>query len=186
MERLHLTLAELEDGLDEIRRSPADNGVVRMIVRHAARIDAKCSRRSIGPGRGAGGRRLEQDRQLDDAGRLPAPGDADLAIMNVRCVALLAQSESALVRWLATSCYCDLDLSSDNLPPRGAPEGGGERRTRGDGCAAHRVQAVRQRYGTDATKFVNSPEGKRLHLRGVNARVIAPGMIKTGDVVQKL
>ena len=43
-----------------------------------------------------------------------------------------------------------------------------------------------ERYGTDATKFVNSPEGKRLHLRGINARVITPGLVKTGDVLRKI
>ena len=42
------------------------------------------------------------------------------------------------------------------------------------------------RFGVDATKFVNSPRGLALHLRGINARVIAPGRIRTGDRIQKL
>ena len=32
-----------------------------------------------------------------------------------------------------------------------------------------------ERYGTDATKFVNSKEGKRLHLRGIYAKVVEAG-----------
>jgi MOSC domain-containing protein YiiM len=35
-------------------------------------------------------------------------------------------------------------------------------------------------------KFVNSPEGKRLHLRGINARVIQAGTIRVGDLAQKI
>ena len=35
-------------------------------------------------------------------------------------------------------------------------------------------------------KFVNSPEGKQLHLRGINARVIQAGTIRVGDAVSKV
>ncbi|MFZ1770029.1 MAG: MOSC domain-containing protein, partial [Caldilinea sp.] len=42
------------------------------------------------------------------------------------------------------------------------------------------------RFGTDAVKFVNSPEGKALHLRGVNAKVVQGGTIRTGDAVRKI
>jgi len=42
------------------------------------------------------------------------------------------------------------------------------------------------RFGADAMKFVNSPVGKDLCLRGINARVVQPGTIRAGDVVKKL
>jgi MOSC domain-containing protein YiiM len=42
-----------------------------------------------------------------------------------------------------------------------------------------------ERFGLDAMKFVNSEEGKRLHLRGINARVVLPGVIRVGDIVRK-
>ena len=35
----------------------------------------------------------------------------------------------------------------------------------------------------DALRFVNSPEGKALHLRGVNARVLQSGTIRPGDAI---
>ncbi len=35
-------------------------------------------------------------------------------------------------------------------------------------------------------KFVNSPAGRQLNLRGVNARVALPGLIRVGDVVKKI
>jgi MOSC domain-containing protein YiiM len=42
------------------------------------------------------------------------------------------------------------------------------------------------RFGIEATRFVNSPLGKDLHLRGLNARVVKPGVIRTGDIARKL
>ena len=42
------------------------------------------------------------------------------------------------------------------------------------------------RFGTEALKFVNSPEGKHLHLRGLNTKVIQSGTLQVGDVVKKL
>ena len=34
-------------------------------------------------------------------------------------------------------------------------------------------------------KFVNSPLGRQLHLRGINAKVIAGGRIRVGDIARK-
>jgi hypothetical protein len=38
----------------------------------------------------------------------------------------------------------------------------------------------------EALKFVNSPEGKRMHLRGLNTRVVQAGAIQVGDPVKKI
>jgi len=35
-------------------------------------------------------------------------------------------------------------------------------------------------------KFVNSAVGRQLHLRGVNARVVQPGVIRVGDAARKI
>ena len=42
-----------------------------------------------------------------------------------------------------------------------------------------------ERYGLDALKFINSPVGKQLRLRGINAKVIRPGTIQLGDSVTR-
>ena len=42
-----------------------------------------------------------------------------------------------------------------------------------------------ERFGLDAMKWVNSEMGKELHLRGINARVVQAGAIRTGDSVSK-
>jgi MOSC domain-containing protein YiiM len=43
-----------------------------------------------------------------------------------------------------------------------------------------------ERFGRDATKFVNSPVGRELNLRGINARVVQPGVIHVGDRIKKI
>ena len=43
-----------------------------------------------------------------------------------------------------------------------------------------------ERFGVDAMKLVNSARGRELRLRGANARVVRPGVIRTGDVVRKI
>jgi len=42
------------------------------------------------------------------------------------------------------------------------------------------------RFGVEAMKFVNSPVGRELHLRGINAKVVQPGAIRVGNVAKKL
>ncbi len=79
----------------------------------------------------------------------------------------------------------DLDLSEVNLPA-------GTRLSVGSaileitaephtGCKKFRAM-----FGVDALRFVNSPLGRKLRLRGVNAKVIEPGTIRTGDEFTKL
>jgi MOSC domain-containing protein YiiM len=41
-----------------------------------------------------------------------------------------------------------------------------------------------QRFGLAAHRFVNSPEGRELRLRGMNTRVVVPGRVQVGDRVQ--
>ena len=41
------------------------------------------------------------------------------------------------------------------------------------------------RFGVDATRFVNSPEGKQRRLRGLNAKVVQAGTVRVGDLAIK-
>jgi MOSC domain-containing protein YiiM len=42
------------------------------------------------------------------------------------------------------------------------------------------------RFGAEAAAFVNATRHRDLHLRGVNARVVQRGTIRTGDRVTKI
>jgi MOSC domain-containing protein YiiM len=42
------------------------------------------------------------------------------------------------------------------------------------------------RYGLDALRVVNSPEGKKRHLRGIYFKVIKDGTLRKGDKIEKI
>ena len=42
------------------------------------------------------------------------------------------------------------------------------------------------RFGLEAMQFVNSPVGRQLNLRGINTKVVQPGVIRVGDVARKI
>jgi MOSC domain-containing protein YiiM len=62
------------------------------------------------------------------------------------------------------------------------------------GSAALKITAIphngckkfAERFGVEATQFANSKEGKRLHLRGIYARIVEPSWIMVGDLVTKV
>lgn len=179
----HLSLQELEAGMDRIRQSPAEEGVLEMIVRRPAvdrREVIQEGELSLEQGLVGDTWKTRHSRHTPDGTANP---DAQVTVMNARAVALLAQDEE---RWqlAGDQLYVDLDLSLDNLPP-------GTRLALGSAVLEVTAQPhtgcdkFAERYGAAATKFVNSPEGKRLHLRGINTRVVRAGIIHVGDRVRK-
>jgi MOSC domain-containing protein YiiM len=42
-----------------------------------------------------------------------------------------------------------------------------------------------RRFGVDALRFVNSNVGRELNLRGVYARVVTGGTVRTGDSIRR-
>ena len=179
----HLTIEQLEAGLDLIRQSPRDEGVLNLIVRRpivGAREVLEEGELSTLDGLVGDSWKTRQSARTPDG--LPHP-DMQLNIMNSRVVSLLAQDRN---RWhlAGDQLFVDLDLSEANLPP------GTELRI---GSAVIEVtdqphtgcQKFMSRFGLDAMKFVNSTVGRSLHLRGINARVVDPGAIRVGDLVTK-
>ena len=81
--------------------------------------------------------------------------------------------------------YVDLDLSDENLPP-------GTRLAIGDAIIEVTAEPHTgckkfvARFGLEAMKFVNSGLGKKINLRGINAKVIQSGQIATNNLVRKV
>jgi MOSC domain-containing protein YiiM len=180
----HLTTAQLHDGLDHIRQAPSDEGRLELIVRRPA-VD---EREVLSAGALDGSEGLVGDTWRERGSKRTPDGsahpDMQLNVMSARAAALMAQRPE---RWqlAGDQLYVDLDISERNLPP-------GTRLALGSavieitaephlGCAK-----FQKRYGTDALRFVNSPVGRELRLRGLNAKVVVPGTITRGDVVRKL
>ena len=179
----HLTTAELEAGLDEIRRSPKSDGPLKMIVRRPRVGEREAlDEGELDPVHGLVGDSWSTRRSSRTADGSPHP-DMQLNIMNARVIALVAQDES---RWhlAGDQLFLDLDLSADNLPPgTGLAIGSAVIEVTAEphtGC-----RKFVERFGLDAVKFVNSPVGQQLHLRGINAKVVHAGVIRVGDVARK-
>jgi MOSC domain-containing protein len=180
----HVTPEELEAGLDEIRRSPADSGSVALIVRRPAEGDREVvdeGTLDLEDGLVGDNWRVRGSRSMPDGSANP---DAQLTLMNARLAALVARDPERRVL-AGDQLFVDFDLSEANVPA-------GTRL--GIGSAVIEVTALPHtgcakfsaRFGSDALRFINSPVGRDLHLRGVNARIVKSGVVRTGDEVRKL
>ena len=180
----HLTLDELEAGLPGLLTSPPDRGTLELIVRRpaiGAREVLETGELDLADGLVGDTWKLRGSSRSADGGPHP---EMQINLMNSRVIDFIAQDRD---RWALAGdqLFVDLDLSAANLPP-------GTRLSMGTavievtpqphtGCAK-----FVERFGVDAMKFVNSPRGRQLSLRGINARVVRPGRIHAGDVVSKL
>jgi MOSC domain-containing protein YiiM len=180
----HLTTSELEAGLDRIRQAPKNAGVLELIVRRPA-VGARevLAVADLDAAEGVKGDTWKIRASSRTHDRSPHP-DMQLNVMSARAVALVAQERQ---RWplAGDQLFIDMDLSEQNLPPwtklslgTAIIEVTDQPHT---GCAK-----FVERFGVDAMKFVNSPVGRALRLRGLNARVVQPGIVRSGDVVRRL
>jgi MOSC domain-containing protein len=180
----HLTTAELEAGLDAIRQSPKDEGVVALIVRRP-QVDARevLEEGELDLVEGLVGDSWKVRASTRTPDGSPHP-DMQLNVMNARVIALVAGEKG---RWplAGDQLFIDMDVSQENLPP-------GTRLALGSAVIEVTDQPhtgckkFAARFGLDALKLVNSPVGRQLQLRGVNAKVAQPGVIRVGDLVKKL
>jgi hypothetical protein len=181
---VHLTTAELEAGLEHIRNAPDDHGRVELVVRRPAvdeREELDEGVLDLAEGLVGDTWRVRGSSRTPDGSANP---EMQLNVINARLSALVAVDPDR--RALAgDQLHVDLDLSTSNLPP-------GTRLSLGTavieitpqphtGCAK-----FRSRFGADALRFVNSPVGRELRLRGLNAKVVVPGVVHPGDKIRKL
>lgn len=180
----HLSESELLQGLDHIQKAPDDNGVLEMIVirpKANERVVLEQSEISFKLGVHGDNWAIKCWKTLPDGSPHP---EVQIAITNSRSVALLARDWS---RWslAGDNLYVDFNLSDENLRA-------GQRIAIGTAIleitahAHNGCKKFQQRYGDEALKFVNSPVGKKLHLRGIYAKVVRDGAIRVGDRITKV
>lgn len=177
-------MPELEAGLGSILQSPKDAGRLDLIVRRpgvdqrevldVAELDV-----SLG---------LVGDNWSTRGSSRTADGtshpDMQLNVMSSRVIDLVAPDRSRW-QWAGDQLFLDLDLSAENLPP-------GTRLALGSAIIEVTNQPHTgckkfvERFGADALKFVNSPLGRELRLRGLNARVVQAGSVRVGDIARKV
>jgi MOSC domain len=177
----HLTLAELEAGLDAVRLAPRDQGSIALIVRRprvGERELLDVAQFDVVEGLVGDSWKLRPSSRTPD--RTPHP-DMQVNIIGVRAIALMSPDRS---RWqlAGDQLFVDMDLSAENLPPGTRLEIGTAVLEVTDqphtGCGK-----FADRFGVDAMKFVNSTVGHALNLRGINARVVRNGVVRVGERV---
>jgi hypothetical protein len=173
------TRAELEAALDELRASPVGEGVLRLIVRRPLENEREVlATATLDEHEGMVGDRWN----AADFGDGPERFDTQLTLMNARAASLIAGEPE---HWppAGDQLYVELSLAGGDLPPGSRLE---------IGSAVIEITAVPhtgcgkfiRRFGVDAMKFVNSPVGRELNLRGVNAKVVRCGAVAQGDTIR--
>jgi MOSC domain-containing protein len=171
MEVRHATYAELEAALPLLRAAPRERGVLEMIVRRPASNE----REVVEAGELRAGEGLVGDRWTSASKNEP------LTLTSSRLMGLLVQTRE---RWplAGDQLYVDFDLSAENVPA-------GTRLSLGSAVIEVSAQAhtgcrkYRDRFGLDALRFISSPMGRELNLRGINARVLTGGAVRVGDAI---
>ncbi len=178
---LDAALARFEDAWADVESAPAE-GRLELIVRRPA-PDAREvlpeGRLDLVAGLEGDGWSTRGSGTMTDGSPNP---ECQITLMNVRVLEAIEPDRS---RWplAGDQLYVDLDLSEPSLPA-------GSRLAIGHavvelsaaphtGCAKFSA-----RFGSDALRWINSPRGRELRMRGANARVVRGGAILVGDRVR--
>jgi MOSC domain-containing protein YiiM len=172
----HVSTASLEAALDTIQGAPKERGELSLIVRRP-RADERevVDEAELNPAVGLVG----------DRWRARRGGGADSGTqLTLICTRVIEAIAGERARWplAGDQLYVDLDLSAENLPPgtrlrigTAVLEIAEEPHT---GCGK-----FVSRFGLEAMKFVNSPRGRALNLRGIYARVVSGGRVRVGEAI---
>lgn len=187
---------ELIGALPTLDASPRDAGTLTLIVRRPD-VDLRemLPEGELTLAEGLVGDSWGQRSSSRTPDRSPHP-DMQLNVINARLAGFLAFGDIDRQALAGDQLHVDLDLSEANLPVGTllvfGPSTAGERNASDDaprpmivvteqphtGCAKFIA-----RFGEAAMRFVNGPHGRPRRLRGLNARVVVPGRIRTGDTV---
>jgi hypothetical protein len=183
---VHLTRALLDAGLEEVLRAPSAEGAVELIVRRPAVDEREVlaeAELDLVAGLVGDTWSLRGSKRTADGSSHPA---MQLTVMSARVVDLVAGGDRERWPLAGDQLYVDLDLSVANLPT-------GSRLAVGESAVVEVTKYPHagcakfvEHYGEEATRFVNTDEGRALRLRGMNGIVVTPGTVRPGDPVRVL
>ena len=111
--------------------------------------------------------------------------EMQVTMINSRVLDLITAGDSSRMAVPGDQLVVDFDLSRENIPPGTKLNIGSAiievTEAPHTGCA----QFVGW-FGDDAMRFVNSSRGRELCLRGINSKVVQPGVISQGDKITKV
>jgi len=168
--------------IQRVVRAPADLGTVELVVRRPADEQREVLAQAWLDAESGLGGDLWPTR-IPKGMTSPDP-EAQLTVANARALAAFAVDRS---RWpmAGDQLFVDFDISESNLPP-------GSRLQVGDAVLEFSAKPhtgckkFMARFGKDALAFTGTPVGCQLRLRGANARVVVPGVVRQGDPARKL
>ena len=194
----YLSMTELEAGMEYIRQSPGDRGVLKMIVRRPEEderevVEARAEL-DLADGLVGDNWKTRGNKHTPDGSANP---NAQITVMNARAIELLALEQE---RWslAGDQLYIDMDLSDDNIPPGtrardrfshyrslcrtayGLSEVFGTVR-----CGGHEVCQLARGKTTSLTRNQYEDRPGRSHSRGrcseENTRHLTPPMARSSD-----
>ena len=180
-----LSLDELKAGLPHVLGSPVGAGTVELIAcrpEEGERTVLEEAELDLELGLVGDMWHRRGSRRSADGGPNPL---AQVTLMNVRAVDVISGGDRSRWALAGDQLYVDLDISEASVPAgtrlavgTAVLEITAEPHT---GCAKFRA-----RFGGAAVKFVNGGARRHLRLRGANARVVRPGVVRRGDAVRVL
>lgn len=177
------TPRDFQPFLDAIRRAPRDVGRLEVIVRRPAVDDREVVVEGVlntELGLVGDGWLARGSSRTPDGSANP---DSQVTVISTR---VLRAIEADATRWplAGDQLYVDFDLSQRALPPGSRLQIGSAvievTEQPHTGCAKFSA-----RFGSDALRWINSPEGRELRMRGMNTRVVRGGVVRAGDAVRR-
>ncbi len=179
----HRSTADLQSAIDEFRAVPSDVGTLALVVRRPAVDEREVldeAQLTVAEGVAGDTWNIRGSGRTADGTSHP---DMQLNVMNARFAEYVAGGTERMPL-AGDQLYVDFDISEVNAPA-------GTQLAIGDavievtdqphtGCVKFKA-----RFGGDAWRFVNSPVGKQLRLRGLNAKVVVEGTVRPGDTITK-
>jgi MOSC domain-containing protein YiiM len=173
---------ELLAGVDRVRESPRDQGVVELVVVRPAKYDRRIlDTATLDLELGIVGDTWIERGSSRTADGGPNP-EAQVTVMNSRAADLVAATRE---RWplAGDQLYVDLDLSTENLPT-GTLLRIGEAELEVTAAPHTGCAQFKARFGVEALRLTATADGRFLRLRGINTRVVRGGDIRPGDTIE--